>query len=760
MSDPKFEDILDKCPQQKKDSGKLITKKVVPTEKEFKITFDGVVVNPPEGRVRKDGEPKAFEAWCKAAVMFNKTLNKKGDRHSPEARKKEVEKRRAERKSTAAEAKGLIWWITFSAYEGKARFKGDRQAALDEVTFAFQMADEWLEECEKKNIEEPTRITEDEPTEKPKPTENPEESDEPEEGDEDVSSSDERDSESEYVIDERVVPTVQRKQVKYRKELHEFAECVNVDLRMDNMDYKDKYHWTVVCLEEPKDMNVFVKRKHPMDKGLLLRMLQFWQIGLMGAEQDGEGQKIMNWQVVREQRAFSIARYLSFGYCSDDHKSYADVDKQPLIGNGDIDIPVNNLRTWLQHSIELAGHRTFSDMHYHVKREDRTGEGRTWFTAITCRSHATRRMFEDLKVVLLGDDDKDQVLGARSTPQIRQQKLEIAARRNQSKDEVAEQTLFIILAWQCIDPIAFRTVIYESFFGSAKDKQQIMVAATPSSGKSALFNSIACVEGHDSILIGESLNHTTENKNASLKFFQALGNNRKADVIMFPEFGKLLESGHLTATMAYALLEDSSVAQDSYLRNLARLPCLCFNQTDKLEYATKDKKSLKERLDILSFHGQTLPMGYSTDGSNPWEITSGVMARFLLGKMDIPEWFNDYTIIFKKLQAIHKENAPVEPPSLPKAPHDAWEVKMTEFREWFATNYTDKFFMAKFPNLWNMEAKAATKRRRASTTKAEPIQTESADALFYELFGADEDEPTSKRSKMQNDIADMCSTFM
>lgn len=687
---------------------------------DVELTYNGIRVNPSEGRARLPAEAEAHREWSKLAVAFNTTQTKPSGTPTPKNRAKANEERKAKRQATATEAKALIWWITFcNTMDDGPRFGGCRTQCYRDVVAVFNMCDAWLAHCQEKSIEEPNHIDAT-----------------PGEAVVDDSSSEEEYDDEEYVIDDPGSPDrFEDVDKEMRPEFETFIKDVKPDY-----DDKDLLHWYVVCLEGPGDMNFFAKRKKPLDRKLFVQMMEHMRVGL-----DQTDIKRIHFQVVREQRAFSIARYLAFGYCSDGHKQYGDVDKEPLFGPGDIDIPVNNLRTWLQHSIELAGHRKFSDMHFSKKKDDRTGESRSWFTAISSRCNATVRMFEDMKMVLLGDADNDNLLGERSTPAIRMAKLYAAANPSGYEadtnyirtwdDDITR--LFIILAWHGIEPSTFARCVRVNLFEERDSKKQIMISAPSNGGKSAIFDRIIGPAGSGAILISEAINHSSK-KSASLRMYASLNSNRQCDCIVFPEFGKVIKSGQLTQSMALALLEDSRRAEETYLRGLARLPCLAMNQVPfvKLPDDERDKMSLMNRLEVLEFKGPRLPESYK----DRWHISTVAMARYLLGQVPTPDWFLSVSKMFKLYQRnVRDAKSQYGDDMHPRERFAAFDEEDKKFYE-----YVEKYLFHKFPTLWNAENKAATEQQASVNINTELDEDEMI-AEYEALHG--HAPPAAKRAR-------------
>ena len=122
-------------------------------------------------------------------------------------------------------------------------------------------------------------------------------------------------------------------------------------------DLHRKVHWYVVCLEKPMDMNIYLKRKSGLSDRTVRQLMHGFQIGKEEREV-----KYFVPQTNRLTEAFSVARYLAFGYCGDGHKLYKDVDTEPLFGPGDIDIKTQHLRTWLTHAIEKQRVKSIAEL--------------------------------------------------------------------------------------------------------------------------------------------------------------------------------------------------------------------------------------------------------------------------------------------------------------------------------------------------------------------------------------------------------------
>lgn len=708
------------------DKGKIAFKALPNT---LEITFNDIRVSPSEGRTRTREEAAAFKEWSKLAVLHNKTLTKPRDRNhnSEESRANMQEKRKEKRQSTATEAKSLIWWITFCVNKNtQPRFCGNRQDCFNAVVTLFNVCDHWLQYCQMNDVTDPTRIV------------SLDNADELASAAEDESEQ-ETDNDEAYDIDAPLTPSSRAHEdaPQYREEYREFHDQYNIT---ESFSEKDVLHWYVVCREGPGDMNFFGKRKKPLDRKLLIATMGYLEIG-----QEDSDTQFIQFQVVREQKAFSIARYLAFGYCSDNHKTYKDVDPEPLMGSGDIDIPVTHLRTWLQHAIELAGHRKFSDMHYSKKRSDRTGECRAWFTAISCRCNATVRMFEELKMVLLGDADNDNLLGERSTPEIRMRKLHQAALGHEGATREDDITrLFIILAWHQLNPVVFAQCIYQNLFKDRDSKKQILISAPSNGCKSAIFDRIVGPAGSGAILISESINHSSKG-GASLRMYASLNANRQADCIVFPEFGKLIRSGQMTQSMALSLLEDSTRAEETYLRGLARLPCVAMNQVPyvKLPDSERDKKSLMNRLEVLEFKGPRVPESHK----DRWHISVPVMAQFLLGEIHAPDWFRTVSNMFALLQK-NMRQAKEEFPQLQHSVYDPEGHALREAEDTKFYGHVEAYLCHKFPHLWNAANKAACEKLASVNVNMEPDLDEAMDE-YRELFG---EPPPAKRARMSEGI--------
>lgn len=143
---PSFEEVL-KIPSCLTDKGKIQTTKSK-LSKDVKITLNGTLVSPPQGWNRTALEVEAYQQWSKLAVAFNKTLKltqkqyeanrtNKQDRHTPEAR--EVQNERKRRK-TADKSHFVFWLVYFTGYDQHrpsedktfVRFGGSRETATQQ----------------------------------------------------------------------------------------------------------------------------------------------------------------------------------------------------------------------------------------------------------------------------------------------------------------------------------------------------------------------------------------------------------------------------------------------------------------------------------------------------------------------------------------------------------------------------------------------------------------------------------------------------
>ena len=238
--------------------------------------------------------------------------------------------------STAKEAKSLVWWITFCvAQDGDGcrfpRFQGDRKQALEAVVATFKYCEEWTKHCQLLKIENPNQITE-EPetvTEEPETGEEfeiieeyeTETSSERDEFETETSSEFESDNEHDwchydedgnYTIDQQ--PPINRIQggPVYREEFMKWQQKATPcryepTQEGETLDMKDQNHWHVACKETPMDMNVFLKRKRPCNRKLFIDMLKYLKYGL--TKEEVMNQQQLEWQVVRDENAFSIARF-------------------------------------------------------------------------------------------------------------------------------------------------------------------------------------------------------------------------------------------------------------------------------------------------------------------------------------------------------------------------------------------------------------------------------------------------------------------
>lgn len=669
VMDPPFEVLLHDpaYSQFRTDKGKIcITNHKVPRPQSNddttvpKLKYNGIVINPvkfvadKKEYKRNKQELDAFEAWRQdikqrqSAIAQERIATKE---KTEEQQQQNNEQKKEKRKKTATEAKSLVWWISYQAQTEFAvdddlsrsrtnpRFGGCRKKAFEDTLRVLALAYDWQQYCEKQNIEcrdmlydaEYVYDVESPTTQVSDDVESPttQVSDDDEDMDADVFQRETFvDEEGNIVICGGKIPEKASEKLftevfqNWWLEHHKFKSYIIYDYERH---CKGRVHWDVTCLERPQDMNVLLKLKNPLSDKLVKEALFILKIGQERGEKDRDC--YMYPEVTRCQHAFSIARYLAFGYCGDGHKTYEHCDMTPRFGSGDIDIPNKHMKTWLKHAIQLAGATHVNDLK--PSKKDDT----TWLFKISCVEDATEKKINDLFDVLYVDDSIP------STPAIRLQKIHECARAAKPTDSLLG--LFQLLCWHMISPSEFKEKVLTNLTGNRDieplpqwAKRHLSFLGYSNSGKSALSGPIYGSERQVGIL--ESVLAPCEGGVMGWSKSNGFQYRKCLDVLIVDELEKAMETKTISSLKFVQMTNGLAqfVPYRGGFRFNSNLPIAIHTQHGK--YKRKDAQCIKNRSDVIHLKGGEIPETSDDDG---WYCSRWAMAKFLTTEIELPDWF-------------------------------------------------------------------------------------------------------------------------
>lgn len=630
------------------------------------IKYNGTVINPPkytdsentkEAKRTKE-QIQAFTQWRSDIKARQNEIAKEkraSDKKTEERKDVNNQQKKDKRKASAKEAKSLVWWISYQSCGNYVpRFNGDRELALKTTLRVMAICDDWVKYCESNKIDEVMAVKyeefkeqgleyDDEKTQELEAVYRNINNESEDEGsiDQDIYSRDVDIEESGDVIfgapsepeemeNDELVPTPEfiKWFQTYGQNHLEFDEDIH---------RKQRIHWDVTCLEAPQDLNILMKRKKPLSDKHVKHITYILKTG-QTLNEANRG-TYMYPEITRCEHAFSIARYLAFGYCGDGHKTYADVDKTPLFGTGDIDIPSIYVRTWLTHAIEKAGITNINQLLPHQRDEKGVPKDgcRTWFSSIKCRENATVRMFNDLRAVLTAPATTSAEI---SDHNIRRKKLLAHAGQVCEKYGCTMETLWMYFAWHTINPKGFRDKILHHFASDRTDgdfKRHPALQGASGSGKTLIIRPL--LGDHEMEYEGLLVRAETLAASGLTKwgnFFAPIN----VDCLVTTELEHALNEGYLLEGEIIALWDNTAQFRPAHCNwsIFTKLPVFTMAQFGQYKNV-KDKGSLFNRLDNIKLQGGVMP---TLTNKHKWMITKETMSTFLATEnvMDLaPEWF-------------------------------------------------------------------------------------------------------------------------
>ena len=621
------------------------------------VHFNGQHINAAERR--KGPQRTAYDQFQAAHDKWYSSTQRHGSGHrSKKANEKRVADQKAARRATATEAKKLIIWVTYGVLETRegnrySRFGGDREKAFRGTMQAVRMAQDWTAHCLKHEI----------PYDVFWPV--PDSTDIAETA---------RYNEEVRVLEMQHGPGTKpltKEFEKWTESEAEFEDGVGIVAhRYTTYDWKlhcsRRIHWSVICLEQPLDMNVCVKVKDPCREKSLCDMLRVLEIGKAGGDYSYQHP-----EVKMADNAFSFVRYLAWGYAADGHKSYHEVcDHTPSFGVGIIDIPAQHAKLWIRHAVQDAGITCMSDLlpkgrcektgipirtvHQVDSQMVPTNKNATWFSSISATTNLTHKVFAEV----LATYSKVGVELPATTLELRQKHM--MAFKDQPHRAETLDTIHCMLAIHGVEPKRFREFIHGHMFRPRhQGKEQPMLVGVSSSGKSRLLGALTGVEQTNPLLEGGLLRGVALSSQSSV---YQLNNfcDKSMEVAVIPELTFMFGVNHKLYTYFCCMCADtaglaSEVHTTANGLDIPKQLCVLSgvqemrDLKEKLKEGGHDWLSFINRVDPLHLQGGELP---STGWGRKWEIEKEAMSQFLFSEQH--EVIANYADMWKEFAAVRR----------------------------------------------------------------------------------------------------------